>query len=173
MKNFTLMNKFAKKRQCVFFGSTQFSQTEFTEMFENSCSERIYNRSVENLDMQNVSEFMNICAIDLEPSKLFINIGEEDIKNPDFNLENFISKYEWLLYQIHKNCSDCTLYVVPVISNEEKVRSVNRALEKLSLETGCIFVKLNVMTFSNLVSSLKLYLRDFPITFADAMQYAG
>ena len=102
MKNFTLMNKFAKKRQCVFFGSTQFSQTEFTEMLENSCSEKIYNRSVEKLDMQNVSEFMNICAVDLEPSKLFINIGEEDMKNSDFNLENFISKYEWLLYQFHK-----------------------------------------------------------------------
>ena len=86
-----------KKKQCVFLGSTLLSKIKLAEMFENSCAVKIYNRSVEKLDFQNVSEFINSCAIDLKPAKLFINMGEEDIKSAEFNLETFITKYEWLL----------------------------------------------------------------------------
>ncbi len=149
-----------KKKQCVFLGSTLLSKIKLAEMFENSCAVKIYNRSVEKLDFQNVSEFINSCAIDLKPAKLFINMGEEDIKSAEFNLETFITKYEWLLYQLHKSCFDCTLYIIPIISDEKAVWAVNYALEKLACETGCVFVKLNGMTIIHLLSALKQYLQD-------------
>ncbi|MGN0739594.1 MAG: hypothetical protein ACI4LX_05425 [Treponema sp.] len=173
MKNFSVMNKIAKKHQAVFFGSTQLSQMDLNEILEDSSSLKVYNRSIEKLDIENVSIYVMPCVIELAPAKLFINIGEEDIKSPSFNQDSFISKYEWLLYQLHKNCSGCTLYIVPVVSAEKKVAELNSALEKLSFESGCIFVKLNGMTVFHLLTALKQHLRDFPITFADAMQYIG
>ena len=101
------------------------------------------------------------------------NIGEEDIESADFKIDSFISKYEWLLYQLHTHCELCTMYIISVMSDNPKAVKLNRELAKLAKDTGCVFINVAHNTPWSFISSVKPYIRSFPISFAEAMQYAG
>ncbi|MCR5217428.1 hypothetical protein [Treponema sp.] len=173
MKNFSGMNKLSKKGQTVFFGSTSLSQMDLGDLMGNSCSTHIYNRSKDGLTIDRAQKEMEECACQLQPSRLFINIGEEDIEKEDFTIDGFISKYEWLLYQLHTRCDTCTLYIISVMSDSPKTAKVNRELSRLAKDTGCVFINVAHNTPWSFLASVKPFIRSFPISFAEAMQYAG
>ena len=165
--------KNAKKGQFVFFGSTSLADIDLADCLGNIDDKKIYNFSINGLKLNQVENYLESILDDLVPSKLFINIGEEDLKDKDFNLESFIEKYEWILFQINSKCKNCGLFLISIFDNSVIGEKVNRELEKLSIETGCKFVKLNPNSIWESVCILRMYLRSFPIKFAEAMQYRG
>lgn len=173
MKNFSGMNKLCKKGQTVFFGSTTLSQMDLGDLMGNCTNSHIYNRSKDGLTIDQAQKIIGECACELQPSRLLINIGEEDIESADFKVDSFISKYEWLLYQLHTHCELCTMYIISVMSDNPKAVKLNRELAKLAKDTGCIFINVAHNTPWSFISSVKPYIRSFPISFAEAMQYAG
>ena len=56
MKDFSIMNQICKKQQTVFFGSTNLSMMDLSEMLRESTSSHIYNRSIEGLKLKDVDE---------------------------------------------------------------------------------------------------------------------
>lgn len=173
MKDFSIMNQICKKQQTVFFGSTNLSMMDLSEMLRESTSSHIYNRSIEGLKLKDVDEVIATCAVELQPSKLFINLGEEDIKNPNFDRKSFIFKYEWLLYQLHTRCKNCTLYITSVMSDSHEAALVNKDLEALASDTGCTYVRIARNSPWDFINCVKHFVRNSPITFGEAMQYAG
>ena len=163
----------AKKGQVVFLGSTSLSNNNLIDCLGNIDDKKIYNLSINGLKLNQVENYLESILTDLAPSKLFMNIGEEDLKDKDFDLETFIEKYEWLLFQINSKCKNCRLFLISIFDTSWIGEKVNVALEKLALETGCKFINLNQNSLWDSVCILRIYLRTFPINFTEAMQYRG
>ena len=168
-----MKTKIMKKGQYVFWGSTSLSNVDLSEFLGEIDDKKIYNCSVNGLKINQAEKYLETILEDLDPAKLFVNIGEEDITDKDFNLESFIEKYEWMLFQINSKCKNCSLFIISIFDNSIIGKKVNIALEKLALETGCKFINLNKNSLWDSVCILRMHLRTFPIKFVEAMQYRG
>lgn len=179
MKSFKEMNEYCKKGQIVFVGSTYFSHMNISErVLTSGMNIPVYDRSVEKLNVNNALGYITDEVFELEPAKIFINIGDEDLKLAGYDLETFMSKYEWMLLNIHRSCANCSIYITSVISSSPNVGKLNAELQQLAKDTGCTFVNFGNLkkgsgSYSKVFNILKQYIRNSPIDFADAMQFVG
>lgn len=171
---FRQYNEFAKKNGVVLFGSTEFFKiplNEFAQDFETDVP--VYNRSIEGLRIEEVADVLDSCVFDLNPSKVFISFGEEDVECADFDSKRFIDKYQWILYNIHNRCR-ARIYIVSVLSLHPAAALVNDSLMKLAGETGCEFVNAAPAMKSgrpslNIFGAIRPFMRNRPISFCEAM----
>ncbi len=174
MIDFKQINEVAKENGVVFFGSTYFESVPVNELAQDFDTDLpVYNRSVGGLTIDKVSDVLESCVLDLEPSKLFICLGDEDIKSECFSLSDFIEKYQWMLYTLHNRCK-AKIYIVSVMSLDPKASAVNERLKRLAAETGCIYVDTQAALKSakstlRFFSVLRFFMRKHPITFNEAM----
>lgn len=179
MKDFKEMNEYCKKGQIVFVGSTYFSQMKISErVLTSGMNVPVYDRSAEKLKISNALNFLSEEVFELQPSKIFVNIGDEDLKSAGFDIDAFISKYEWMLLNIHRSCENCLIYITSVVSTCSVAAKVNERLQELAKETGCTYInfegaKKDIGSYSKVFNILKHYIRNSPIGFADAMQFVG
>ncbi len=171
---FVEMNRISKKGEVVFFGSSYLADMNVAELAENNNMDvMIYNRSFQKLTLDDTDAVLTPCVYPLQPSKLFVNIGEEDLSTFAHDKEAFVSKYEWMLLNIHRNCKNCSIYIVSINSQKNNVKEMNETLESISDETGCSFIEINTglnhKTEISVFNKLKPYIRNFPISFTDAM----
>ena len=174
MIDFKQINEVAKENGVVFFGSTYFESVPVNELAQDFDTDLpVYNRSVGGLTIDKVSDVLESCVLDLEPSKLFICLGDEDIKSECFSLSDFIEKYQWMLYTLHNRCK-AKIYIVSVMSLDPKASAVNERLKRLAAETGCIYVDTQAALKSakstlRFFSVLRFFMRKHPITFNEVM----
>ena len=179
MKNFKEMNEYCKKGQIVFVGSTYLSKMNISErVLTSGMNVPVYDRSSEKLKVEDALNYLTEGVFELQPSKIFINIGDEDLKSANFDLDTFVSKYEWMLLNVHRSCADCSIYITSVISSSANAGKLNEKLQELAKDTGCTFVnfgnlKRDGSSHSKVFNSLKHHIRNTPIDFIDAMQYVG
>jgi len=168
------LNKMADNNGIVFFGTQSFSQIPFNELEQTfGLSERIYNRSVENVCIDEANKMFSSCVLPLKPSKVFVNLGEEDLNSDAFRMDSFLSKYEWLLYTIHTETHADTC-IVSVMADTPAARELNSKLRRLAQEHGCDFIDIvpALYTASPAIHAFELmefYIRSHPLDFADAM----
>ena len=168
------MNKMAQKGGVVFFGSDMFYGLSVGELSKHfDIDEQIYNRSVPQKTIHEMQKMADVCVLDLEPDRVFVNIGEVDLKEKDFDMDRFISEYEWILYTLHIK-TGAKIYVVSVVSDEEMTGELNERLQKLSSENGCSFVDVSdAKTSKNpqyrIFDILKYYIRYRKMNFGEAM----
>ena len=79
-----------KLGQIVFLGSTKLANMDLYDYLRDTTSFSIYNESVQKLKIEDVEKCVEMIS-NLQPSKLFISIGEEEIKNEKLDIEDFIS----------------------------------------------------------------------------------
>jgi len=171
---FAQMNSVASRGASVFFGSTAFSEFPVCELARSlGLDETIYNRSVKDLSIYEAFDLLKNSVIDLAPKKLFIEIGEYDIQNEGFDVDDFLAKYEFLLYTIH-NETKSKIFIVSIA--DESAKHVNEQLKKMANETGCEFIDATEAMHSQkpelkLFNQLIFHLRSGRIDFSDAMHY--
>ncbi|WP_221771842.1 GDSL-type esterase/lipase family protein [Listeria booriae] len=107
-------NQTAKKGQILFVGSSLmeiFPIEKFQQEQDLGLDKIIYNRGVRATTTADLLEHMDTLIFDLAPSKIFINIGSNDI---GFNVpENvFLANYETILQQIKEKLPDTVVYVM-------------------------------------------------------------
>lgn len=168
------MNELSHQNGIVFFGSNSFSKIRFAELASSfNLDENIYNRSVANQNIDEVCHMLNTCVLDLAPQKVFINMGDYDIKNYDLDVNEFIAKYEWMLYTINKN-TNADIHVVSILSNSAKAKQINTELKKLAVEHGCKYIDITSTIgvadqALKAFSAMKAFIRTKPLTFWDSM----
>lgn len=151
------LNGVAARNSVVFFGSDSFSKIPFTELSNSfSIDTPVYNRSINGLSIDNCEAVLRECIFELCPSKIFLNIGEEDIKKKDFDCEKFISTYEWLLYTVYTHCKG-RIYVVSITGDSPKISYVNERLKKVAKSTGCKFIDITAAKEKSQVEELKIF----------------
>lgn len=172
------LNGIAESNSVVFFGSDSFSKIPVTELSNSfSIDIPVYNRSISGLSLDECEKALKECVYELRPSKIFLNIGEEDIKKKDFDCEKFISTYEWLLYTMHSHCKG-RIYVVSIIGESPRTAYVNEKLRQVAKNTGCNYIDITTAKEKSQVEELKVfdiircYLRTKPISLTEIFSLA-
>jgi len=101
---------------------------------------------------------MDACIFELEPRKIFINIGSNDLNRPGDALGRLIKQYRKILRRIKERLPGCAVIVMayyPVLRDDgeahaslsartrEGIEEANRAVEALAAEMGCEFLDVN------------------------------
>ncbi len=175
MEKYRELNSITEAGGVVLFGSNTFASLpvgELTQAFR--ITEPIYNRSVRDIRLSQIESYLKVCLYDLNPRKIFVNMGDVDILDEQVNTEDFIAKYEWLLYMIHTK-TQAAIYIVSIISESPAARKINEKLKALAGQTGCKYVDaVSALEAKRptlrLFELLKVHMRNHPINFADAME---
>lgn len=171
------LNNVAENNGIVFFGSGSFLKIPFAELSQSFCIDKpVYNRSIEGLTLTECEKVLKECIFELSPSKIFLALGEEDIKKEDFDCEKFLSSYEWLLYTIHGECKG-RIYIVSVIGDNPKISYVNQKLRQTAKNTGCSFIDISAVINSkqtelDIFEILRCRLRQRTISMTEAFSIA-
>jgi lysophospholipase L1-like esterase len=157
-------NQTAKKGQIVFVGSSLMEIFPIEKMQEGLGLEKvIYNRGVRATTTADLLEYIDLLIFDLAPSKIFINIGSNDI---GFNVPEatFLANYDEILKQIKKKLPETQVYVMayyPVNTgvnfgeseeehaslynsrNNEILASASNKVARLAQKYDCEFINVN------------------------------
>lgn len=166
MRKYQILNRYARKGQTVLVGS---SLMEFFPIHELQQTLKrqvcVYNRGIAGYVTAELLASMEACIFELEPSKIFINIGTNDISAPDYRLENLIANYDEILTRIGDRLPDCRVYVMayypvnakaefPLVPKgwmdevfqrrtNEAIREANEAIERLAAKHGYAYIDVN------------------------------
>lgn len=168
------LNSMAHKNGIVFLGGNYFSDMPICELSQTfNLNENVYNRSVSGTNINEVGKLLDGCVFDLAPEKVFVNLGDEDIKDPQLDVDEFISKYEWILYTIHSR-TNADIYIISVLSSSPKAKEINSRLKKLARNIGCSYIDVTrALTCEKrhlvIFDILKIHLLLNPISFSEAM----
>lgn len=166
LKNYKTLNKYAKKGQILFVGSSLMEYFPINELLQSlELDYTIYNRGIGGYVTTELLTSMEECIFELEPSKIFINIGTNDIGLPEYSQEKLIASYDTILTQISERLPQCKVYVMsyypvnakadfPGIDQGRKefmfktrtnqaIIEANTAVEKLSENHGYEFIDVN------------------------------
>lgn len=113
LRHYKIRNQYVKKGQILFVGSSLMEFFPINEM-QQTLEKRyiIYNRGVSGYVTTELLATMEECIFELEPSKIFINIGTNDISFPDYKVEQLVANYDNILTQIGERLPNCKVYVM-------------------------------------------------------------
>ena len=181
------LNQIAEKGQTVCAGSSLMENFPINEMLMNQgCTKKVYNRGIKGFTIDEYNEVLDV-VLDLAPSKLFINIGSNDLNLPGDTLGNLISKYKSLILRIQEVLPTCQITMLAFYpcrdSNAPTPRAghiprtmsmvnlANEHLEKLASELGCYWLNCNAPLLAE-DGMLREDIMTDPIHFSPA-GYAG
>lgn len=165
---YRMLNKYAKKGQLLFVGSSLMEWFPINEMqFSLDIDHVIYNRGIAGTTTTELLEAMDECIFDLEPSKIFINIGSNDIGSigpGGYKKEKLIANYNEIMNKIQERLPECEVYVMayyPINSiadfgldetmkaimfttrTNDNIIEANEAVEELAKKHGFNFINVN------------------------------
>lgn len=114
---YRILNEAVVKGQILFTGSSLMEQFPINELLMTEKMDCIiYNRGVGGFTTDDMLENMDVQVFDTEPSKIFINIGTNDISNPSISFEealtHTITNYEKILVQIKEKLPETQVYMM-------------------------------------------------------------
>jgi lysophospholipase L1-like esterase len=159
--HYAALNRYARKGQIVLVGSSLMGQFPINElMMSQGLPGIVYNRAVGC----NTAEYLASPALmehsifDLEPTKLFLNIGTRDMDLPGDTIGNLIRNYCKILSLVQERLPDCQIHIIafyPTLKpkadenrpahfrSRESLIEANHALQALASEMHCRFVDMN------------------------------
>ncbi len=163
LEQYRRLNPFARKGQIVFTGSSLMDFFPVNELQQSlGISGCIYNRGITGYVTTQLLEHVQELILDLQPSKLFINIGTNDIGR-GMGDELFVN-YEKIIRRVKDELDDCRVYVMAYYPcndlddfglsqaehearfktrNAESLRLANVELERMAERMGCRFINVN------------------------------
>lgn len=154
-------NKTIKYGQIVFAGSSLMEMFPINKLLvEHNDSTIIYNRGIGGFVSRELLEVVDVCAIDLRPSKIFINIGTNDLSDSRISISELMENYDKIISEIEAKLPEAMIYLMayyPVnyeaaaenmkdclkIRNNEKIRNANAEVKKLAKKHGQRYIDIN------------------------------
>ncbi|OWA35845.1 hypothetical protein B9G55_08110 [Saccharibacillus sp. O16] len=163
---YRIRNRLAVKGQTVFAGSSLMEFFPILELQQASGKSFIsYNRGVAGFVTRELAASLEECVLELEPTRLFINIGSNDMNEPDYTPEALIGRYEMILNRIKERLPDCRIFTMayyPVNAeaefpgvdpagakeffskrNNETIADANAAVEEMAKRLGVAYIDVN------------------------------
>lgn len=138
LKSYQHLNQFVVKGQILFVGSSLMEQFPINELQQTLDKGLIiYNRGIGGFVTDELLSSMDTCIFELEPIKIFINIGTNDIGSPDYKKENLITNYDHILKEIKERLPQCKVYVMAYypINSKAHFPSVNKETKEELFKT--------------------------------------
>lgn len=113
LARFRRLNRFVRKGQIVFAGSSLMEQFPIYEfLLDFRLPYTIYNRGVGGFTTTEFYDALEDCVFALEPAHLFVNIGTNDLNVPDYKREALLANYEKILRAIQNRLPQVKLYLL-------------------------------------------------------------
>lgn len=159
--------RYREENKTVKYGQTVFTGSSLMEMFpinklleEHNDSTIIYNRGIGGFVSRELFEVVDVCAIDLKPSKIFINIGTNDLSDSRIPISELMENYDKIISEIEAKLPEAIIYLMayyPVnyeaaaenmkeclkIRNNEKIRTANAEVKKLAEKHSQRYIDIN------------------------------
>lgn len=106
-------NKTVKHGETVFAGSSLMEMFPVNKLLEESGSDKIiYNRGVGGFVSEELWNALDTCILDLKPSRLFINIGTNDLSDPSIPIDRMITVYDKIITAVEQNLPGIRIYLM-------------------------------------------------------------
>lgn len=150
VENYREQNKLAKEGQVVFVGSSLMEMFPINKLLEEKEDKTIiYNRGISGFVSEELSRVLDACVLDLKPYRVFINIGTNDLSNPQIQISELIERYDKILSIIEERLPKVEIYLMayyPInyeaaaeemkeclrIRTNEKINMANEEVRKLA-----------------------------------------
>ena len=183
LRKYRELNAVAPKGQTVCAGSSLMENFPINELLMNMGSaKKVYNRGMSAYTIDQYAGVLDI-VLDLEPSKLFINIGSNDLSIPGDTIGNMISKYRGLIQRIQVQLPECKITMLAFYPCREEdsgfpmddrvprtmanVNLANERVRELAEELGCAYLDCNAPLLDEEGFLRREYMTD-PIHFSPA-----
>ncbi len=161
------VERYRKMNESVKKGSVLFAGSSLMEMFpieqfaaDDKLPVTVYNRGIGGFITDELIKVIDVCILDLEPSKLFINIGTNDLSDTRIEMSTVMKNYEYILRETIKRVPDVKIYLMayyPVnpeaateetreclkIRSNEKIAAANKEVKKLADKLGAKYIDVN------------------------------
>ena len=155
------MNQTAQKGAVLFAGSSlmeMFPVEQFAA--EDNLPVTVYNRGVGGFITDELIENIAVCILELEPSKLFINIGTNDLSDSTRSIASVMANYAKILETVKTTLPETQIYLMayyPVnynaateemkpclkIRSNEKIALANAGVKQLAERFGAKYIDVN------------------------------
>lgn len=154
-------NKTALKGQVVFTGSSLMEMFPINKLQkEHGDDTIIYNRGVGGFISDELLAVIDVCSADLKPSKVFINIGTNDLSWSSIPISSLMDNYDKIISAIEAASPGVRIYLMayyPVnyeaasedmkeclkIRTNEKINLANIEVKKLAEKHGQRYIDIN------------------------------
>lgn len=161
VENYKKQNKSAECGQVVFTGSSLMEMFPINKFLdENGDRTVIYNRGVGGFISEELLEVIDVCATDLKPSKVFINIGTNDLSWSSIPVSQLMDNYDKIITAIEDAVPGVKIYLMayyPVnpeaadesmkeclrIRTNEKITAANEEVKKLAKKHGQRYIDIS------------------------------
>lgn len=164
LMRYSVLNQNVRKGEILFTGSSLMEQFPINELLmTNGMEQIIYNRGIGGFTTSDMLQHMEEMVFGTEPSRIFINIGTNDIGNPDYELGVLMENYEKIISLIQKRLPAAEITMIAyypvnetdklpegewgkalfVTRTNENIHIANDAVEKLAAKMGCRFINVN------------------------------
>jgi lysophospholipase L1-like esterase len=163
IQRFRILNRYVQKGQIVLAGSSLMEQFPVYEFLQgHPLGRAVYNRGVGGFTTQELLGALDACIFDLEPEKIFINIGTNDLNEVDFQEEAWLGRYWSILEQIQARQPGAAIYLLayyPVnelddfgdpaarewvkVRTNRRIWAANLRLAELARQMNCRYIDLN------------------------------
>ena len=164
--NFRYLNQTAQKGQILFTGSSLMEQFPICELCQSSGIDKVvYNRGIGGYTTDDFLREINTVLFDLEPSRVFINIGTNDIREWEDGrdwLSHLLGNYEQILMLIRDRLPQTLVFLMayyPVnadipeasglsshmlkVRTNENIALANNHIAQLAASCGYEFIDVN------------------------------
>ena len=154
-------NETAQKGRIVFTGSSLMEMYPINKLLkEHGDDTIIYNRGIGGFISDELLAVIDVCAIDLMPSKVFINIGTNDLSWSSIPISRLMDNYDKIISAIEKAVPHVKIYLMayyPVnfeaaseemkeclkIRTNEKINAANAEVKRLAEKHGQRYIDIN------------------------------
>ena len=161
LHNFTCLNKFVKKGEIVFTGSSLCELFPISEMLQNVEPRiRVYNRGIGGFVTDELLANLAVCVLDLAPRMLFINIGTNDLSDASRPMSQIMGTYRAILEKVLHALPDVQIYMMayyPIneeaatpemkpclrVRTNEKIAQANAEVQKLAKSLHLHYIDVN------------------------------
>lgn len=198
VRDFHIQNQNAVKGQVVFTGSSLMEMFPIEEWVKELGEDApiVYNRGVGGYRTTDLLPILDACVFELAPRKVFINIGTNDLSDPDIPIEQVMENYDQIITQIEKNLPGVMIYMMayyPInndaaeewmkpclaIRTNEKIRAANEQVAKLAQKHGQKYIDVNApltdeqgrLKAEYTIEGMHIKPEGYRTIFADVMRY--
>lgn len=168
IERYRILNEKVIKGQILFTGSSLMEQFPINELLMTDRLDHIiYNRGIGGFTTADMLKNIDVQIFDLEPSKIFINIGTNDLSYADASFDDLLAymlkNYAAILEQIQTRLPKTEVYLMAYypVNETDKVSGnpwesgmftnrnnrnllvANAAVEKLATKYGCRYIDVN------------------------------
>ena len=156
------LNQSCEKGAIVFAGSSlmeMFPVEKFAKE-EGAGFPTVYNRGLGGWRTDDMLPMLDTLVIDLQPRRVFINIGTNDLSDPSVTIEALIARYEEILnriadavpgveiilmayYPINYDAADEGMKATLRVRTNARIREANAAVEAMAARLGHRYIDVN------------------------------